>query len=264
MISNEAFEKISSLVKTHSGINLSPTKKQLVVGRLSKRLRILNLPDYETYHNECLNSPTELQCMINTITTNETSFFREAHHFDFMRKSIIPKITKSFRVWSAAASIGAEAYSIAMDLDDVLTPLLCDWEVVATDINTEVLEQAKTGLYPIRFTDQLNEKYLKKYCLKGIGSQDGQFLIDDYLREKVKFKHANLMSPMTPEHGQFDLIFLRNMLIYFSTEEKIKIVQNVLKHLKPNGYIFIGHAESIEQSIFNVKQIKPTIYKKGL
>lgn len=265
MISNNAFEKLTSLVKHHSGIHLAESKKQLVVGRLSKRLRHLNLNDYEAYHDHCIASPEELEMMINTITTNETSFFRESHHFDFMSQIILPQVKKGpFRAWSAASSIGAEGYSIAMNIDDILTPQGIEWEVIGTDINTDVLKQASEGLYPIRFADQIDEMYLKRHCLRGTGKHQGEFLIDDYLRSKVSFQTANLMAPIPNDLGTFDVIFLRNMLIYFDNDNKKKIVQNVLRALKPNGYLFIGHAETIGHITSAVRQIRPTIYKNGI
>lgn len=264
MISSKAFKNITTLVKVHSGIHLNDSKKQLVVGRLSKRLRHLNIPDYDAYYETCLSSFDELQIMINTLTTNETSFFREQHHFDFLRQYILPHVKHApFRVWSAAASIGAEGYSIAMELDDVLTPEGISWEVVGTDINTEVIENASKGLYAMRFAEQIPSEYLKCYCLKGMGSHEGEFLIGDYLREKVSFSCANLMVPVDPELGKFDVIFLRNMLIYFDQENRKRIVNHVLKALNPNGYLFIGHAESITHLGMKIRQVRPTIYRNG-
>lgn len=265
MISSKAFQNITTLVKVHSGIQLNESKKQLVVGRLSKRLRHLNLPDYDAYYDACMSSTDELQVMINTLTTNETSFFRESHHFEFMRHYILPHVKHSlFRVWSAAASIGAEGYSIAMELDDVLTLRGIEWEVLGTDINTDVIESASKGLYAMRFSEQIPKEYLKRYCLKGTGVHEGEFLIDDYLRQKVSFSCANLMQPIAPELGQFDVIFLRNMLIYFDNENRKRIINYVLKALKPNGYLFIGHAESITHLSTKVRQIRPTIYRNGV
>jgi len=247
----------------HSGIYLSEAKKQLVVSRLAKRLRYLNIDDYEAYHDVCSVNESELQLMVNTITTNETSFFREPHHFEFIRSDIVPYIGRGkFRVWSAAASIGAEAYSLAMVLDEELTHRGIDWEVIGTDINTEVIEQASLGLYPMRFAEQIPIDYLKKYCLKGVGAKDGQFLIGDYLKNKVSFCSANLMNQMPSEFGKFDLILLRNMLIYFDNKNKNTIVKNVLEALKSNGYIFIGHSESITHITKKVRQVRPTIYTK--
>ncbi|HRF56589.1 MAG TPA: protein-glutamate O-methyltransferase CheR [Campylobacterales bacterium] len=264
-LSDFAFEKICKLVKKYTGIHLGESKKQLVEGRLAKRVRLLNLTNFDAYYDECLRSASELQTMINIITTNETSFFREARHFEFMRTDILPHVKNAqFKVWSAAASIGAEAYSIAMLLDDFFAHTHIDWEVIGTDINTEVIEQASNGLYPIRFSEQIEKRYLKKYCLKGINSQEGQFLIDDHLKKRVKFKHANLIAQTQPEIERFDIIFLRNMLIYFDNESKEQIVKNALKALKPNGYLFIGHAETLGRISSSVRQIRPTIYKNGV
>ena len=265
MITPRAFENISALLKSHAGIHLNESKKQLVIGRLSKRLRELEMNDYEAYYDVCVHSQDELQMMINTLTTNETSFFREAHHFEFMKQYVLPRVTTSpFRVWSAAASIGAEAYSIAMQLDDLLSPKALRWEIVGTDINTEVLQSASKGLFDMRFAEQIPQEYLRRHCLKGVGVNEGTFLIGDYLREKVRFLYANLMMPPSKELGKFDVIFLRNMLIYFNQEERKKIVQNVLQILKPHGYLFIGHAETITHFNLKVRQIRPTIYINGV
>lgn len=265
MITPKAFENISSLLKVHAGIHLNESKKQLVIGRLSKRLRELDVRDFDAYYEVCVNSGDELQTMINTLTTNETSFFREAHHFEFMRENVLAHTTTSpFRVWSAAASIGAEAYSIAMQLDELLSPKSLTWEVIGTDINTDVLKSASKGLYDMRFSQQIPQEYLRRYCLRGVGANDGKFLVGDYLREKVHFLYANLMLAPQKELGKFDIIFLRNMLIYFNQEERKKIVQNVLQVLKPQGYLFIGHAETITHLNLKVRQIRPTIYKNGV
>ncbi|KIM10197.1 MAG: hypothetical protein KU37_11505 [Sulfuricurvum sp. PC08-66] len=263
-MTSHTFEKLAALVKTHSGIHLTEAKRQLVVGRLAKRLRHHNLENFDRYYEVCTSSPDELQIMINTITTNETSFFREQHHFTYMRTHILPHIkTGHLRVWSAAASIGAEAYSIAMVLDEILTPHAITWEVIGTDINTDVVDQANEGLFPMRFAEQIPLEYLKAYCLQGVDTHEGEFIIDDYLRSKVHFEVANLMEPIPNDLGRFDIIFLRNMLIYFDNPAKEHILKNVLKTLKPNGMLFIGHAESIGHLTDEVTQIKPTIYRKG-
>jgi len=265
-ISDPSFERIRSLVSVHSGIHLGETKKQLVVSRLAKRLRHLNISDFEGYYDACLRSPEELQTMINILTTNETSFFREIHHFDFMRKYVVPSFKGGvFRVWSAASSIGAEGYSIGMLLDDMLALTTKEWEVIGTDINTEVVEQARHGIYPLRFAEQIDQRYLKRYCLKGVNSRDGYFAVNDYLKRKVSFKNANLMLQIEDSLGMFDVIFLRNMLIYFNEENKKKIVTNVVKNLKEGGFLFIGHAETITGMLSYLHQVRPTVYvKKGV
>ncbi len=263
MITTTAFEQISTLVKQHSGIHLSGAKRQLVAGRLSKRLRHLQLSNYESYYDECIQNPVELQTMINAITTNETSFFREIKHFNFMKEYVLPNIqNRTYRVWSAAASVGAEAYSIAMVLDETLTSKNIDWHVVGTDINTEVVETASLGQYPISFSENIEKKYLKKYCLKGIGSNEGTFIINSDLKKQVSFYRANLMETVREDLGKFDLIFLRNMLIYFNNEDKKHILENVVESLKPNGYLFVGHAESVNNLSPKIKQVHSTVYKK--
>jgi chemotaxis protein methyltransferase CheR len=228
-----------------------------------KRIRHYNLESFDDYYNKVISSPSELQIMVDTLTTNETSFFREPQHFEFMKREILPKFHDSkIRVWSAAASIGAEAYSIAMVLDDLCISRHIVWEVIGTDISTDVIQRAKNALYPIDYAKPINTQYLKKYCLKGVNSQENFFIIDDYLKHNVKFLNANLMNPAPPNIGQFDIIFLRNMLIYFDNKNKGIIVENVVKALKPRGYLFIGHSESLNHITNVVKQIRPTIYIK--
>lgn len=263
MISDSAFEHIIGMVRRESGIHLGESKRQLVVSRLAKRLRHHGIHDYESYCDLCSYDDAERRILINTITTNETSFFREPHHFTFMQDAILPQAKKHFRVWSAAASIGAEGYSIAMTLAEAFAPRAIEWEVVGTDINTEVVEQANRGLFPIRFAEQIKPAYLKKFCLKGCGPQEGNFLIDDPLKQQVRFMSANLMGTLPGDLGTFDVIFLRNVLIYFDQENKRRLVRNVLERLKPGGHLFIGHSETISHFGLDVRQIRPTIYQKG-
>lgn len=262
-LADSTFQKYRELVYKLSGIHLNELKKQLVASRLIKRLRHYGNIGYDEYYKLCLHDHHEQQLMIDTITTNETSFFRESHHFEFLKKTVLPQFKQSkFRVWSAAASIGAEAYSLAMTLDETLTPMKCRWEVVGTDINTEVIRRAKEGLYPIEYAKPISTKYLKSYCLEGINSQKGFFLIDDYLRQQCHFLNANLMNHPPKEIGEFDVIFLRNMLIYFDNQNKQIIVENVLRSLKKGGYLFIGHSETLTNITKSVRQVKPTIYIK--
>lgn len=262
-ISDRAFRGFADLMRAHSGVHLGDAKRQLVAGRLAKRLRTLDLPDYETYLEHCRNNSEELRTLLDTLTTNETSFFREPHHFDFLRREVLPRFKGGlFRAWSAAASIGAEAFSMAMVLDEYLAQRGAEWEILGTDINTEVIARAQAAVYPMEFAHKIEEKYLKKYCLRGTGTQEGRFLIDDRLRGGVRFMNANLMNPPPQSFGRFDAIFLRNMLIYFDNTNKKIIVENVLKALKPGGYLFIGHSESLNHLSVNMRQAAPTVYFK--
>lgn len=262
-ISDNTFKKFQELVRKESGINLPEIKKSLVTSRLAKRLRYYGTESHDAYYKIVNEDPAELQMMIDIITTNETSFFREPHHFDFLKTSVLPLFKESkFRAWSAAASIGAEAYTLAMVLDEALVPKHIVWEVVGTDINTEVIIKAKSSLFLMEHAKSIDKKYLKKYCLQGINKFEGFFLIDDHLKSNCKFSNANLMNPQPVHMGQFDVIFLRNMLIYFDHQNKKIIVENVIKLLKKGGYLFIGHSETLNQITNQVRQIRPTIYIK--
>ena len=182
LITDSTFKKYQDLIRKESGINLPDVKKNLLTSRLAKRLRHYSIETYEAYYKRVMEDTIERQMMIDLITTNETSFFREPHHFDFLKMSILPHFNEGkCRVWSAAASIGAEAYTLAMILDEALLPRHIVWEVVGTDINTEVIVKAKNSLYPMEHAKSIDHKYLKKYCLEGINRFEGFFLVDDYV-----------------------------------------------------------------------------------
>jgi chemotaxis protein methyltransferase CheR len=149
-----------------------------------------------------------------------------------------------------------------MVLDDMLSARHTTWEVVGTDINSEVIMKAKNGLYPMEHSKTIDKKYLKKYCLEGINKYEGFFLIDDHLKTNCKFLNTNLMNEPSNQLGQFDVIFLRNILIYFDRDNKKIMVENVVKLLKKGGYLFIGHSETLNQITNVVRQIRPTIYIK--
>ena len=264
-ITREEFNSFSKLVHTISGIYLKPEKIFLVENRLNKRLRHYGYKSFTSYLRKVNTDAKELEEMLNLITTNETSFFREPMHYDFLRNELLPNFRGSeYRVWSAACSIGAEIYSAAMVIDDFRTSQGRGFSVsmLASDINTEVTKKAADGLYPIKFSEQIEKRFLKKYCLLGEGQYNGQFLIDDYLKKYVKYTNLNLMETPPEIIGKFDLIFLRNMLIYFDNKNKKHIVENVAKRLKVGGYLFIGHSESLHGITNILRQVKPTIYIK--
>lgn len=262
-ISDKEFSQFQSLIYKIAGISLSPAKKPLVSGRLAKRLREHRLSNYGDYF-KLLSSgshPGEIQAAVDLLTTNETYFFREPKHFDFMRDKVLAnhKRGKPFRVWSAASSSGQEAYSIAMLTADCLGDQ--SWEVVASDISTRVLEQARTGHYPLEQARHIPERYLSSYCLKGVGSQSGTFLVDGSLRSRVSFMQINLNSPL-PKLGEFDLVFLRNVMIYFDDETKRQVVRRIMGQLKPGGHLLIGHSESLNGIVDELKQLMPSVYLK--
>jgi chemotaxis protein methyltransferase CheR len=263
MTQNE-FVRFKELLFNVSGITLRAEKHVMVENRLAKRVRKLKLSTYSQYYDLVVSDEEELQTLLNLLTTNTTYFFREKEHFDFLQKDFLPKFRgNSLRVWSAACSRGAEPYTIAMVLDDALSIKRLGWEVFASDINMEELEKAVTALYPMSEADKIPDDYLRRYCLKGDGAFDGQFLIKETLAQKVRFFRINLMEKLPPDlGGEFDVIFLRNMLIYFSEQERKDIVERLATKLKRGGLLFIGHSETLNRITDVVRQIKPTIYIK--
>lgn len=258
-LNHDIFKIFQKLIFSEVGISLDDTKITLVQSRLYKRLIHYELTSYSEYLRIVQINHSEKMEMLNLITTNETYFFREEIHFDFLLK--IAKSAKGkFRVWSAAASIGAEAYTIAMVLDDTLEK--DKWEVIGSDINTEVIKKARMGLYPEGWLKKIPYYYKKKYCLKGTGKFEKQFLIDRELTKNVTFDIENLMLNNN-NFGQFDIIFLRNVLIYFNHDTKKNVIENLITHLKDGGYLIVSLTESLQHlGINSLVQTRSSIYKK--
>jgi chemotaxis protein methyltransferase CheR len=269
-ITDLEFSQFKKLIYDLAGIDLAPSKKMLVAGRLSKRLRHYQLGTYSEYYKLVTgrDNPEERQIMVDLLTTNETYFYREPDHFHFLEQKILPAWSerRTFRAWSAAASSGEEAYTIGMILMEKLGEYR-SWEVVGTDISQRMVEMAQNGHYLMDTAKILPRPYLTRYCLKGVREQEGTFLIDKKIRNRVKFIHANLNAELPNLGGPFDLIFLRNVLIYFNTATKQQVVKRVLRQLRSGGYCFIGHAESLmgmndEEILSGIYSIAPTIYRK--
>ena len=262
-ISDAELVQFQRFIFDAAGISMSSSKKALVMGRLGKRLSLYKLKSYGQYF-KLLSSglhAEEVQTAIDLLTTNETYFFREIKHFDFLREQALAARNRvqPFRVWSAASSSGEEAYSIAMVLADCLesTP----WEVLGTDISTQVLEGAQRALYSTARAQHIPPDYLRRFCLKGSGAHAGQLLIDRSLRQRVLFRHLNLNVPL-PGLGQFDLVFLRNVMIYFNDDTKREVVSRVIGTIKPGGHFCVGHSESLNNISQAVLAVAPSIYCK--
>lgn len=262
-LNDHEFAQFQKLIYQLAGINLSIQKKAMVSGRLAKRLIHHGMVSYGDYFKLLTVNPNspELQVAVDLLTTNETFFFREPKHFDFLRDQILAnrKVGSPFRVWSAACSSGEEPYSIAMVLADHFGN--SQWELTASDISSRVLEKARCGHYSMERTDGIPREYLSRYCLKGIGSQENTLLVDEKLRNKISFLQVNLNQPL-PSLGSFDVIFLRNVLIYFDQETKRQIVTRMLPLLKADGYFLISHSESLNGVVDTLKPLKPSIYRK--
>lgn len=263
-LSDEDFSKFQKIMYQETGIFLPTTKKALVIGRISKRLRYNNLESFREYLNFVQDpaNKKEWDIMINVLTTNETYFFREKKHFDYLLNEAkrVYNTSEMFRVWSAACSTGEEPYSIAMvlyELNPNRTP-----DITASDINTDVLDIARKGIYPDDRGKEIPEEYKKKYCLKGINKNIGKFSVSKKIKQSVKFHRINLLNQI-PGIGSFDLVFLRNVLIYFDADSKRIVLENIYSKMKKNAKLIMGHSESIiGYSDLFIKE-EASIYRKA-
>ena len=261
-ISDEEFKKFADLIYEAAGISMALSKKILVTSRLHSRLQRYQLASFDEYYQLVVGGqhPREFQRAVDLLTTNETYFFREIKHFQFLQNKILPHHdNRRFRIWSAACSSGEEPYSLAMLLADELGKR--PWEIDATDISSRVLSLAQKGAYPIEAREKIPDDYLIKYCLKGVRSQQGTLLIDKKLRQRVKFRHLNLNGTWPPR-DPYDVIFLRNILIYFDTPTKKKLVDRLAQQLRPGGYLMVGHSESLNSITNKLKAVQPSVYQK--
>lgn len=262
-ISDAEFARFQRFIFDAAGITLASSKQALVTGRLGKRLTHHGLDSYGDYFQLLMSGrhPDEVQMAVDLLTTNETYFFREAKHFDFLREQALAPRGRGqpFRVWSAASSSGEEAYSMAMVLHDCLGD--APWEVLGTDISTRVLEQASRALYTLERARHVPPAYMKRYCRKGTGDYEGWLLIDRELRQRVQFAQVNLNAPL-PELGRFDIAFLRNVMIYFNDDTKRGVVSRVCGMLRPGGHLCVGHSETLNQITNAVEPVMPSVYRK--
>jgi chemotaxis protein methyltransferase CheR len=262
LMNDAEFRNFQRFIYERAGITLSSGKKALVASRLAKRLAEHGFRSYAEYFRLIASgsAPAEAQITIDLLTTNETYFFREPKHFDLLKRLALAERGRleSFRVWSAASSSGEEAYSIAMTLDDCLQGGA--WEVLGTDISSRVLARARLGHYLMDRTDNIPRDYLRKYCRKGHGQYEGTLLVSRELRSRVRFEPLNLNEPL-PQLGSFDVIFLRNVMIYFDDETKRQVVQRLTATLKPGGYFLIGHSETLNGLCGNLEQVAPAVYR---
>ncbi len=263
-LTDKEFVRFQRFIHEAAGITLSSSKKALVSGRLAKRLARHALPSYTDYL-DLLGSgenADEVQAAVDLLTTNETYFFREPRHFELLRdtaRAAARGRSKPFRVWSAACSSGEEVYSMAMVLAETLGD--APWEVLGSDISSRVLERAATGHYPLERTRNLAPAQLKRHCLRGIDEQDGTLLVQKSLRQRVRFLQVNLNTAL-PSIGRFDVIFLRNVMIYFDAATKRQVVARVLGQLEPGGLFCIGHSETLNDINDDVTLIAPASYRK--
>ena len=267
------YQVIRKLVYERSRINLETDRKALVAGRVNKRLLQLRLTTYADYC-QFLTGPGgegELRALVDVISTNFTNFFREASHFDFLRTTALPHFCeaasssrlKRFRVWSAACSSGEEPYSIAVVLADYFSADAgWDWRVESTDISTRMLAKARTGIYEAKRVTLPKPELLRRYFKKGIRSYDGYYRVKTELRGRVHFHHLNLFQPRYPFAPGLQVIFCRNVMIYFDRPTQEQLVNRLADFLLPGGYLLVGHAESLIGIKHSLCGIEPSVYQK--
>ncbi|HYX68452.1 MAG TPA: CheR family methyltransferase [Terriglobales bacterium] len=273
-ISPELFRKFQKLIYQEAGIWLAAHKTALLTGRLARRVRLLGLSSMLEYYRLATQADQqhERAVMIDCITTNETHFFREPRHFELLAQRIFPLWKEQaaagqrparIRIWSAGCSTGEEPFSLAMLLlKHFAEQPGWDLEILATDISTRVLEKARTATFPIERAKEIPRDYLLAYMLKGIHEEEGAMKACPELHKLVRFARVNLHADSYPVTGAFDLIFCRNVLIYFDQESKRKVVCGLLRHLAPSGMLFVGHSENLNGVAPGVRSIVPTVYVK--
>jgi chemotaxis protein methyltransferase CheR len=269
-ISEREFLRLRDLIYCEAGIWLSHAKTALLVGRLGKRLRHHELKSFKQYYDLVINSPEERIQMLDALSTNETHFFREPQHFELLKSVIFPKWAeeaatgrrgRKIRVLSAGCSTGQEPYSLAMVLLDHF-PAASGWEIeiIATDLSTRALEIARTGIWPAAKRDEIPSSYLKTFMLKGFADQAGKMRAGPEIRSIVRFFRMNLNEQAYPLTGKFEMIFCRNVLIYFDQRSRERVVRRLASFLSPDGYLFLGHAESLHAMSDRLRSIIPTVY----
>ncbi|MEH6346617.1 MAG: protein-glutamate O-methyltransferase CheR [Bermanella sp.] len=263
-MADEDFKHLATMAYDISGIVLGEQKKELVYSRISRRIRKLNLNNFSQYCQYLSsNHESETNEFLNAITTNLTSFFRESHHFEFLAKEVIPKWkqqkkTQPIRIWSSACSTGPEPYSIAITLNKNMAVDKFNIKILATDLDSDVLAKARQGEYPIADIEQIPRNYLSSF-LRNKGQETGQ--VKDNIRQMIQFNLLNLLGPWPMRH-QFDVIFCRNVVIYFNKETQRELFDRIADSLVEGGYLFIGHSETLHGMTERFVNVGRTIYQK--
>jgi chemotaxis protein methyltransferase CheR len=269
ILTTNEFQQIQSLLYQKAGITLSEQKQTLIVSRLSKRIRQLGLTSFQAYYDLVVNGVDsgELTQMLDLLSTNKTDFFREPVHFDFLKTEIVPTLSQSkhIRIWSSASSSGEEPYSIAMTLlDAVADPRQWNCKILASDLSTRVLAKAARGVYEDERIVNLSPEMVKRHFLRGTGEQKGYVKVKPQVSEMVMYRRMNLMDESFPIRSPLDVLFCRNVMIYFDRPTQAKLMAKFHRYLKPGGYLFIGHSESLQWIDHPFAYVAPTIYQKSV
>lgn len=276
-MSNREFKRFSELIYVRCGIKMPPVKKTMLTARLLKRLRELGLTSYSEYYDYVSSSKgrsKELVKMIDVVTTNKTEFFREVEHFDFLSKSVLPALARSrqagnmrrLNIWSAGCSSGEEPYTLAMVLSEFFstTRSLNRFSILATDISTQILAKAKKAIYRKETVEPVPAMCRQKYLMRGKDSQKDLCRVIPELRHCITFRRLNFMDKDFGIRPKMDIIFCRNVVIYFDRQTQRKLFEKFYDQLVPGGYLFIGHSESLHGINERFQNVATTVYRKPM
>jgi len=262
------FKKLGQFIHNNYGIQMPDSKKVLLEGRLQKRIKVNKLANFGEYIEFLFSDAgqvRELSFFIDAVSTNKTDFYREPHHFDFLREEFLPSFIQQknhVKIWSAAASSGEEPYTIAIELNEFIEKNGgFSYEILGTDISTEILKKASRGIYDEKRVEVIPLHIKQKYFLKSKNKDNKTVKVAPVLQKNLRYRTINLTVPLVGIPNDFDLIFCRNVLIYFNRTVQEKVINALCAKLKPGGYLFLGHSESITGIKAPLTQIAPTIYK---
>lgn len=274
-ISDELFLQVGKMITERYGIKMPLEKKIMFQARLQRRLRELDIYSFDEYAARLftdISDSTEFDLLADFISTNKTEFFREKEHFNFLNGTIFPEYLKNstlvlfpkMKIWSAGCSSGQEAYSIGIQLEEFMLKngVSFDYSILATDISVKMLKSAREAVYPMSQVEEMTLELKHQYFLKSKNSKDQKVRVIKQIREKVKVGYMNLMDGLYPFQAHFDIIFLRNTLIYFDPKVQLNVLIKILDNLKTGGYLFIGHSESLINLHLPIKSIAPSVYMK--
>ncbi|HWU01878.1 MAG TPA: protein-glutamate O-methyltransferase CheR [Novosphingobium sp.] len=269
-IGRNMFKRVSSYIEQHTGIKMPASKAQMLEGRLMRRVRDHAFPSVDAYCEHILSGEADdemLRDFINAITTNKTDFFRESSHFDYIQRTILPMLEQEgrriVRAWSAAASTGMEAYTLAMVLDQALMQQRgVDFSILATDIDTNVLEEARRGIYPSMAFDPVPADMRRRYVANALDPARQEGRIIPRLRSKIAFARLNLMDSQYPVGEAMDIILCRNVLIYFDKPTQERVIGRLCDRLRPGGHLVLGHSESIHGMNLPLATVSNTVFRK--
>jgi len=259
------FERIRALIYRHAGISLAPIKQDMVYSRLARRLRSLRLTTFAAYLDYLEKADeTEWETFVNSLTTNLTSFFREAHHFDILNRFLNAQSHRPLTIWCSAASTGEEPYSLAITACEAFGTLTPPVSIIASDIDTNVLAKGEAGVYPADRVEKMSQDRLRQFFLRGTGNQDGLVRVRPELRKLINFTRINLLEPRWPQiPSNLDVIFCRNVMIYFDKPTQHQILKRFAPLLREDGLLFAGHSESFLHAADVFRPLGRTVYERS-